>query len=134
MRCVIEGASSNEYLNIRVRHHELKTPALIAREIRDEYVRDFGVHALAGHCEGAAGDLAASLDEAGYDAWVVFGTYAHPMTHDGVDHPHTGHCWVVVNKTILDPTREQFGSKILAVGPKDQDYDNYNEHSRVKAS
>jgi len=70
---------------------------------RDAIASQYGV--VAGHCEEAAGDLAADLHALGYDAGLVWGEYAHPCPQG---YPTTGHCWVAIGGMIADPTRTQF--------------------------
>ena len=84
----------------------------LAAHVRDGMLAD-GTP-LAGRCEEASGILAAALAEAGHDALLVWGEYAHP---DG-SHPTTGHCWVQNAGLILDPTRSQFddGPIVMEMG------------------
>lgn len=83
----------------------------------------------AGRCEGASGDLAEALLAAGADPSVAWGEYLRP---DGEGHPTTGHCWVIVDGLIADPTREQFDDGPLVCDVNGPDARRYRLHHSIR--
>jgi GNAT superfamily N-acetyltransferase len=98
--------------------------ANLVQAIRDSVAPDF-----AGHCEGAARDLADLLHQHGLAADFVEGRFDAPWDwyeNGGDTHPWTPHCWVETADLILDPSAEQFGERPLIVQkgtPAAQPYD-----------
>jgi hypothetical protein len=86
---------------------------------------------LAGHCEEAAGDLAADLHALGHDAVLVWGEYAHPCPQG---YPTTGHCWVAIGGLIADPTRGQFGEGPMVCLAGSPEATAYREHYSIPHS
>ncbi len=95
---------------------DIEMLARMTQDVRDRVLA--AGNALAGQCEGAAGDLAADLAACGHEACVAWGEYDRPCPEG---HPTTGHCWVQIDGMIADPARAQFDDlpMVCAIGGSD---------------